>query len=175
MIPEVLADSADSESTKLLWTKIVFIIVAFAEALVCGLIPTFSKNCRESPKILGIANAFAGGVFIAIAFMHILPEQIHAWDDYMMEKKSEGDPFPLPEMLTFIGYTLILMIDKVLFDSSALFADKDPAVAKLQENVKASMVKVERASMSGDREEMLNAQKDAEKELDENIKSYLNP
>ena len=59
---------------KVLWTKIGFIILAFIEALVCGMIPTWSPSCRESPAILGIANAFAGGVFLAIALMHIMPE-----------------------------------------------------------------------------------------------------
>ena len=29
--------------------------------------------------------------------------------------------FPLPELLIFVGYTLILIIDKVLFDTHALF------------------------------------------------------
>lgn len=30
-------------------------------------------------------------------------------------------PFPLPFMLAFIGYTIILLLDKVLFDAHAAF------------------------------------------------------
>jgi len=70
------SDSTTVNETAVLWTKIGFIIIAFAEAMVAGLIPTWSSSCRESPKILGIANSFAGGVFLAIAFMHITPEMI---------------------------------------------------------------------------------------------------
>lgn len=56
------------------WLKLGFILVSFTEALVMGLIPVKSKSFRESPKILGVANAFSGGVFLAIAIMHIMPE-----------------------------------------------------------------------------------------------------
>ena len=66
-------------------TKICFIIGAFLEALIAGMIPTFSASCRESPKILGIANSFAGGVFLAIDLMHILPEQIEGWNEIKAE------------------------------------------------------------------------------------------
>ena len=96
--------------------KGIFIGIIFLEALICGLLPSMNKNCRESPKILGVANAFAGGVFIAIAFVHILPE---AADGYA---ELEGDDaFPLPYVLFFVGYAIILLIDKVMFDTHALF------------------------------------------------------
>jgi hypothetical protein len=32
--------------------------------------------------VLGIANAFTGGVFVAIAFVHIMPEQVMAYNEY---------------------------------------------------------------------------------------------
>jgi len=90
--------------------------------MISGLIPTCSKSCRENPKILGIANAFAGGVFLGIAFMHILPEENEEWEEYSKEK-GYGRVFPLPNILVFAGYTIILIIDKVLFDTHALFED----------------------------------------------------
>lgn len=61
------------------WWKIAFIIVVFLEAFLAGLIPTWSRSCRENPKVLGIANSFAAGVFLAIAFAHILPEEAENW------------------------------------------------------------------------------------------------
>ena len=128
-----LTASSDSDSTDesaVFWTKIGFIVASFLEAMIAGLIPTWSQNCRESPKILGIANSFAGGVFLAIAFMHITPEMINAWNDMDINSTLLPDGnrreynekiFPLPELLIFVGYTLILIIDKVLFDTHALF------------------------------------------------------
>ena len=129
-------DSEASDPTLVLWTKIGFIVIAFLEGAITGMIPTWSSNCRESPKILGVANAFAGGVFLAIAFMHIIPEEIEGWVDYNADKGNDGEVFPLPEALVFMGYLLILLLDKVLFDTHALFegdenGHSDPAERKL--------------------------------------------
>ena len=56
--------------------KIVFIFLAFFEAFGCGLAPLYIKSLKESPKYLSIASAFTGGVFLAIALLHILPEAV---------------------------------------------------------------------------------------------------
>jgi zinc transporter ZupT len=130
------------------YIKVAFIFVVFFEALFTGLIPTYSKTCRESPKILGIANSFAAGVFLAIAFVHILPEECEIWEGVSQENNPGKKVFPLPNVLLFCGYTLILLIDKVMFDTHSLFEDDhdhlavngDPAEIKLANNVKASMV-----------------------------------
>ena len=128
--------------------KISFIVIIFLEAAISGMIPTWWANCRESPKVLGIANSFAGGVFLAIALMHITPEMIETWNDMDVNKDREKI-FPLPEALIFGGYTIILCIDKVLFDTHALFdhddghghGSADPAHNKLETNLKSSMIK----------------------------------
>ena len=59
--------------------KIFFIAISFIEAFFMGILPVKVKRCRNSLTALGIANAFAGGVFIAIALLHIMPEQVEAW------------------------------------------------------------------------------------------------
>ena len=56
------------------WFKLGFVIIAFLEAFLAGLIPVKFKSFSESPKILGIANTFSGGLFLAIAIVHIMPE-----------------------------------------------------------------------------------------------------
>jgi zinc transporter ZupT len=56
------------------WLQVGFCVEIFFESFLTGLIPTWSKSCRQSPAIMGIANSFAGGVFLAIALVHILPE-----------------------------------------------------------------------------------------------------
>lgn len=142
-------DSEDSDPTLVAWTKVGFMVLVMIEALVAGLFPTWSPSCRENPKILGIANSFAGGVFLAIALCHIMPESIETWNglpvnthteiDHDEEVTVENDKiFPLPELLVFCGYTIILIIDKVLFDTHALFAEDghghnhDPAAGKME-------------------------------------------
>ena len=114
-------DEEPSDPTLVLWTKIGFIVIAFLEGALVGMIPTWSKSCRESPAVLGVANAFAGGVFLAIAIMHILPESVEGWEEY-----NDGEEaFPMPEAMVFIGYSLILLLDKVLFDPNVILGDVD--------------------------------------------------
>lgn len=110
--------SADPQHCNVL--KSCAIVLFFSEALFAGYFPTYNRNCRENPKILGIANAFAGGVFMAIAFVHILPEAVA---DYTELKGP--DAFPLPNVLLFVGYSIILLIDKVMFDTHSLFEDDE--------------------------------------------------
>ena len=46
--------------------------------------------------------------------------------------------------MVFFGYTIILVMDKVLFDTNNMFAndkDGDPAKVKLEKNLKAQMEK----------------------------------
>ena len=86
--------------------------------------------------------------------MHILPEVSSDYAEYMakdddensqwLRKEEEGDYFPLPFALTFIGYTVILLVDKVIFDTHKLVGathgghTHDPAQEKLVGNVRAS-------------------------------------
>jgi len=84
--------------------KVCFIFIIFFITVLSGLAPHKFKTFNQSQHILGIANTFSGGVFLAIAFVHIIPEtsnnyymsilrnnelqtlKNHAKVEYMMEK-----------------------------------------------------------------------------------------
>ncbi|CAI2372253.1 unnamed protein product [Moneuplotes crassus] len=117
--------------------KATFIIGIAIMAFVAGILPTIIPWCKGSANVLGIANAFSGGVFLAIAFLHIMPEATEEFSQFM-ENQSESDGyvswlkhgnddsfFPLPFALTFVGYAIILLIDKVVFDTHSLVKDHE--------------------------------------------------
>lgn len=186
----------DDYDTELLIIKIVFIPAAFAIAMFFGILPAKVKACKESPKFLGLANAFSGGLFLAIALIHLLPEAAEHYNEWYEHNHSHDDPddphdhlqhgdghghdhdhppVPLPYILVFLGYVLILLIDKVMFDSHALFDDHghshihhhhghghghshghkheklttDPAARKLMASIKKSMIKAEEDIKAG--------------------------
>jgi len=118
---------------EIFWIKVAFMILSTIEAVGLGILPATSKNFKENPKVLGIANAFSGGVFIAISLLHIMPEQSFGWDCKEWKKQvcDKGDPFPLPLpfVLLCTGYILILVLDKVLFDTHAIFGDDHGEIA----------------------------------------------
>ncbi|CAI2372285.1 unnamed protein product [Moneuplotes crassus] len=143
-------------NSTLIGAKIAFIVVVYILAFVSGILPNVIPWCKKSTNILGIANAFSGGVFIAIALMHILPETSSGYNEYMQSPKElgqnadvdgeeSGEPFPLPHTLAFVGYAFILLIDKVIFDTHSLIGDNhqghvhDPAAELLAENVRAHL------------------------------------
>ncbi len=66
--------------------KWVFIVVCLIVTILSGLAPIKIKGCSSNPKVLGIANSFSGGVFLAIAFCHILPEAANLYYYTKLEK-----------------------------------------------------------------------------------------
>ena len=137
-------EKGGSVDTTLMNLKIALIFILF---LVCyiGLIPAYSKYCRSSLLTLSLMNCFAGGLFLAMAFMHILPEAVEQYyavmtgaedkhaghrilqataataaNSTMATHPKEEDKhvdrhgiFPLPYLLFFSGYCLVLLVDRV--------------------------------------------------------------
>ena len=129
--------------------KIVFIFIFFFLTLFSGILPAKNAKCKDNQTLLGIANSFAGGVFLAISLMHIMPEEVENYNELTKSDSEEGGRvFPLPYLIFFCGYTFILIIDRVLFDSHALFeeddehhgAHADPAEQRLIETAKKSIL-----------------------------------
>ena len=63
--------------------KIVFIFVIFAISLVFGILPAKVKKCGRNPKFMSMANAFSGGLFLAIALVHILPDVVREYGEWV--------------------------------------------------------------------------------------------
>jgi Predicted divalent heavy-metal cations transporter len=93
-----------------LW-KVIFQIFLTAMNVACWLIPLRAKKMTENKLALGLANAFSGGVFLSLAFGHLIPECIHGF---------EGMNEVLPFMIVLGGYLLIFFVEKVAFDAHGL-------------------------------------------------------
>jgi len=93
-----------------LW-KVIFQIFLTTLNVLCWLIPLRAKKISDNELGLGLANAFSGGVFLSLAFGHLIPECIHGF---------EGYPESLPFMIVLSGYLLIFFVEKVAFDAHGL-------------------------------------------------------
>lgn len=73
-----LSDSSNNspkdQSSWAMTVKLLFILIIFVISFGSGLAPLKFKRLKESTHLLGLANTFSGGVFLAIAFVHIIPE-----------------------------------------------------------------------------------------------------
>ena len=56
---------------------LIFIMICI---MYSGLLPAYSKHCRGNGLVLSFLNCFAGGVFLAMALIHILPEAVDTYE-----------------------------------------------------------------------------------------------
>ena len=92
--------------------KIIFQAVLTTINVVCWLVPLRSKKISENKLGLSLANAFSGGVFLSLAFGHLIPECVHGFHDTGKEINEA-----LPYMIVLGGYLLIFFVEKVAFDA----------------------------------------------------------
>ncbi len=92
-----------------------------------GILPKVWGACGRNEQALSFLNCFSAGIFMAMSLVHMMPE---AAEIYGMWAKKEAieRPFPLPYVCYFLGYFLILCIDRVAARAYHLGHDhnKDP-------------------------------------------------
>jgi zinc transporter 1/2/3 len=89
------------------WLK----LIGAVSCLVLSLILAFIARLRffeKHPDALSYANIAGGGVILAVAFSHLIPEVQEGFQDL------ETD-YPVGFVLVIAGYVLILLLEKVIF------------------------------------------------------------
>ena len=92
--------------------KVIFQAMLTTINVVCWLVPLRSKTISDNKLALSLANAFSGGVFLSLAFGHLIPECIHGFHGVGGEVNEA-----LPYMIVLAGYLLIFFVEKVAFDA----------------------------------------------------------
>ena len=94
----------------LLEIKILAAVSILAIGIVGGVIPLLAARHDASRRFLSLGNALAGGIFLGVGFIHLLPEAGEAL-------KGVVD-YPIAPLLTAFGVVVLLLVDRVLFDVS---------------------------------------------------------
>ena len=89
--------------------KLSLALAILAIGLVGGLIPILVSRRSTSHRFLSLGNALSGGIFLGAGFMHLLPEA--------GEALGEAFDYPVAPLLAAGGVCLLLLIDRVLFES----------------------------------------------------------
>lgn len=87
--------------------KFLLAVAIAAVAVLGGLIPLLTGRRAGRDRFFSLGNAFAGGLFLGVGFMHLLPEgfeQLAAFE------------YPLAALLAASGFGALLLIDRVLFN-----------------------------------------------------------
>jgi len=91
-----------------LW-KLFFQFFLTTLNIACWYLP-LQQTRRLDANSLGMANAFSGGVFLSLAFGHLIPECIGLFDALNVQCTT-------PLLLVLAGYLVIFVIEKVAFDT----------------------------------------------------------
>ncbi|GMI60746.1 hypothetical protein ScalyP_jg2156 [Parmales sp. scaly parma] len=106
--------------------KCIFQFLLTSLNVLCWFIPLRAKNFGSNKLLLGLANAFSGGVFLSLAFGHLIPECVRGFGSDWNEA--------VPHMVVLFGYLLIFFFEKVAFDSSGLVAVNEKETDNENEN-----------------------------------------
>ena len=87
----------------------------FVMFIICltGLLPTLTPCIHKNEALLSYLNCFSGGIFLALALVHMLPESVESYDAWGQENGYEK-LFPLPYVMMFSGYMIVLCLDRVI-------------------------------------------------------------
>ncbi len=107
------------EELSLTAIKLIAAASILAIALVGGAIPMAAARYPGSQRFFSLGNAFAGGLFLGVGFIHLLPEGI--------EQLGEVVDYPLAALLAALGLGALLLIDRVIFDGRHVHSDSDTA------------------------------------------------
>jgi len=108
---EMLA-AADEESSLDIQTFKIIVLFALIACVGLGFVPKAWSKCRDNEYTLSFLNCFSAGIFLAMSLVHMMPESAEMYADWAQEEGIEK-PFPLPYVMFFMGYMLILAIDRV--------------------------------------------------------------
>ncbi len=87
--------------------KLALLFAIFAAGASGGSLPLWRGATTGSPRLLGLGNSFAAGVFLAAGLVHMLPDADRIW-------RELGFEFPVAFALSAVALTLMLLIEHVL-------------------------------------------------------------
>ncbi len=115
--------------------KVISFVAILIVAIVGGVIPLLSSKVTNSERFISLGNAFAGGLFLGVGFIHLLPEGIEAFTGYTN--------FPWGTLIATTGFAVFLLIDRVLFpDDQASDALRRRGTEKIYPYVLLAMLSI---------------------------------
>ena len=91
---------------ELLTFKLIAAAAMVAMAVLGGVIPIYAAGLAGSQRFFSFGNAFTGGLFLGLGFIHLLPAGIEELEGLV--------DYPLGVLLATVGLGVLLLIDRVI-------------------------------------------------------------
>ena len=106
----------------LLAVKIIAALATLLVGILGGIIPRLAARRQKSRRFLSLGNALAGGIFLGAGFIHLLPEAAEALEEVV--------DYPLAALLAALGVGMLLLIDRVVFESTRAGGGAQPEATR---------------------------------------------
>jgi len=90
-------------------SKLTAALIILAISLIAGLWPLFAKPSDKNKAFFAFGEAFASGVFLGAALLHMLPDAENG-----MREAIGHIHFPIVNTLCILAFTILLFIEKVM-------------------------------------------------------------
>ena len=103
-------------------SKVMIIFIVLGISLLFGLVPLkivnklkFNSHTSRSrtQRVISLLNCFAGGVFLATTFLHLLPE-VKEGMEALLEERGVETSFPITEFMVTGGMFVIMFIEHLV-------------------------------------------------------------
>jgi len=98
------------------WWKLIGAVASFLIVIVVGILAQLNI-VRRSKRFLSLANTAGGGVILAVAVVHLLPEVAEGFEELHAT-------YPVGYVLILIGYLVLLLLEKVVFGHEHAHTDE---------------------------------------------------
>ncbi|KAJ9522217.1 hypothetical protein QJQ45_008045 [Haematococcus lacustris] len=109
---------ADQQGGVPLALKVAAAVLLCGEAIVGMMVPLLVSHMHTHQWWMGLLNAFSGGVFLAAGLMHLIPHCQEAQQAVDLSRWGLPAEYPLYLLLVSLGYLLVLMVERVVFERS---------------------------------------------------------
>jgi len=111
------------------WLKLIGGCCCLVLSVIAALIARL-RYFESHPDALSYANIAGGGVMLAVAFSHLIPEVQEGFSDL------DTNGYPIGFALVIAGYVLILLLEKVIFHHGHAHGELKVNAKKEQEKSK---------------------------------------
>jgi len=99
--------------------KVFIALVLFFVAFAGGVGPIMLSSLSINGKTISCCNAFAGGVLLAAAIVHLLPDASDELQDLGHSvqsalRRGSSDVFPIANVIAIVAFLLLMMLDSWL-------------------------------------------------------------
>jgi zinc transporter 1/2/3 len=92
----------------LVYYKACAALLIFLVSIATVLYPLKKKSVLSHPESLELGEALASGIFLGVAFFHMLPESIR-----LFGQLYSTVTYPIPEIICLVGFLLMLFLERL--------------------------------------------------------------